>query len=271
MKTVKLIVNVLLIVILMSGFAFAQSKSYVKTFHISGNAEYLKSGTNLWKTLEAGKALYSGDSVRTHEDSFAEIAFDKKKENMVSILAKSHVVIRLKDEEKIELIDGEVFALVNQLPKGSTFEIRTPTAVCGARGTGWGAKANKAKTTVSAYEKDSYAKGMDESGKIMEGNLTVKQGYETIVKLFGKPSALSKISDKAYEKWNSWKDTLIDRIAGSRGKGMMGTNLEQLLSQKEKMVEKQDNDRVQDRLSRRAEEKREYESPTGGDNGGDYK
>jgi len=259
MRSYKFAITVLFTLVLASGFVFAESGSSVKTFNVSGKAEYLKKNTTDWAALSTGMLLYSGDSIKTHEKSGVEIAFDKRKKNVVQISADSHVVLKLTKEEKIELVDGEIFALIKSIPRGSKFEVRTPAAVCGARGTGFGAKTGKNKTVVSSYEHDSYAKGIGKDGKIMEDNLTVKQGFKTIVKKFQKPSKPSKIGSWNYGKWHSWKDNLDDRIKGRKKKTDLGKNLEKILGQKSKIFEKGDKDRIKDKLSQKQEQKTEPE------------
>jgi len=260
MRFYKFAITILVVLVLASGFVFAESGSSVKTFNVSGKAEYLKKDTADWGKLSTGMLLYSGDSIKTYKNAGVEIAFDKRKKNIVKIGADSHIVLKLTKEEKIELVDGEIFALIKSIPRGSKFEVRTPAAVCGARGTGFGAKTDKNKTVVSSYENDSYAKGIGKDGKVMEDNLTVKEGFKTTVKKFKKPSKLSKIGNRKYEKWNGWKDNLDDRIKGRKKKSGLGKNLEKMMGQKGEIFERGDDDRIRDRLSRRTEQQTEQQS-----------
>ena len=245
MRHLKLAIGCVLIVFLALSLTAATPKTSVEVIYVVGRAEFLSREDSDWKEAKVGRSLFSGDSIKTYKDSSVEISFDGRKENVVSINPNSHVVLKLFEQEKIELIDGEVFALITQLPYGSTFEIRTPTAVCGARGTGWGANANKSRTIVSGYENDSYAKGVDKNGNIMEDNLTVTQGFWTMVTLFGKPSKLSKISDKDYKKWNKWKDAFMERIFGKRTRRKrLSDDLDKIGDKQERMEDKKVDERM---------------------------
>ena len=251
MRHFKLAIGFILIVFLTVSLTAATPKTSVEVIYVSGRAEFLSSGGSDWQGARVGKSLFSGDSIKTYKDSSVEISFDGRKENVVSINPDSHVVLKLFEQEKMELIDGEIFALITKLPRGSNFEIRTPTAVSGARGTGWGANANKSRTIVSGYEKSSYAKGIDRDGNIMEDNLTVTQGFWTTVKLFGKPSKLSKISDKDYKKWNKWKDAFLERIFGRRTRRKrLSDDLDKIGDKQERMEDK----KVDERMRKTTEE-----------------
>ncbi len=124
----------------------AESSSSVLVFNISGTVKVLPSGHTVWKDAREGMTLRTGDSIRTNELSSAELAFNDKKSNVVKVQPDTFVVLKLKDGEKIELIDGTVLSSLADLPRGSEFEIRTPNATCGARGTRYKVTSRKQKS-----------------------------------------------------------------------------------------------------------------------------
>ncbi len=251
MKYLRLAIIFTCLLVCATGIISAKSKTSVKVFYVTGHAEYLSSGKSNWKTLKTGARLYSGDSIKTGEGVWLDIAFDESNKNMVSVRPQSHVVIRLEKCEKIELIDGEVFALVRNLPRGSTFEIRTPTAICGARGTGWGVSGNSGGTTVSAYQSDSYVKGLAKDGTPKPDETALMEGYKSVVKLFGSPSGLKKISEQEYLKWGKWLDDLMQRIYGRRIiMERLITDLEKIEDKQERIEERKDDDRIRKREER---------------------
>ncbi|MBL7157940.1 MAG: FecR domain-containing protein [Candidatus Omnitrophica bacterium] len=228
-------------------FITAKGEEAVIISYIEGTAEVLLSGQPGWQNAKKGMLLGSGDSIKTHKESSMEISFDGDT-NLVNIEENTHVVIKLDGIEKLELIDGEILALVKSIPKGSRFEIRTPTAVCGARGTGWGANAKKDETVVDCYENKAYAKGIDKKGNIMEDNLTVPKGSRTIVKLFQKPSKLMKLAGKDFGKWNKWKESLFERGLSKKARmERLSRDLTKIQQQKEKIIERKDEDRIRKR------------------------
>jgi len=253
MKFFKYAIFILFIFMFTTGVVFAGVNSRVKVLSVSGKVKYLSSKEDVWKELKKNKYLRSGDSVKTGSNSSAELAFDSEKNNIVKINSSAYVVLKLQGSEKIEIINGEVFSLIKRLSQGSSFEIRTPTAICGARGTGWGTKADKKETVISAYEKDSYTKGVGEDGKAMTGETTVKQGFKSVVKRFEKPSKLMKLTDKESKKWDKWKKNIEIRVISKR-KGMerLTKDLDKIQGQKERIVDK----KVEDRIRKREESTR---------------
>jgi len=237
--------------------AISQPEAKVTVIGLSGRAEYMKSGKTEWVRLKSGRRLGSGDNVRTYKKASVDIAFDSDGHNVVSIKENTHVVLKLEKNEKINLIDGEVFALVKALEAGSQFEIRTPTAVCGARGTGWGADADGNKTTVSAYEKDSYAKGLDKNGNPAEDNMIVRQGFRTTVKRLEKPSRLIKISERDMKRWGSWKDELASRFSGKRTAraARMAERIDRMEAKTERAEEMRDEERIESKEEKAAQSK----------------
>ncbi|MGB2705458.1 MAG: FecR domain-containing protein [Candidatus Omnitrophota bacterium] len=247
MKYFKFATIIFLIFILIPTLAQARPEPFVKVISVSGSAEYLASGKTDWEELKVDMLLRSGDSVKTGKDSSVNIAFDGERENVVNIRSSTHVVLVLGEREKIELVDGEVFALIKRLPSGSSFEIRTPTAVCGARGTGWGALVDRLKTIISSYENASYAKGIKKDGTLTDETI-ILEGYKAIVKIYGEISKLMKIADKDYEQWNTWKDALIELLSRARAiMERLAKDLDKIQDQKEKIEERRDEDRIRKR------------------------
>jgi len=248
MKFLKLAVYSISIILIVACLISAVSKPSVTVAYVRGKVKYLSLGKVSWEDLKMGTRLYSGDSIKTSSSGNVDLAFGQA--NEVSIRPNTHVVIKLEDPEKIELIDGEVFALVAKLPAGSTFEVRTPTAVCGARGTGFGAKGNKNSTTVSGYENDSYAKGIQKDGKPMKDETIVKQGYKTKVKKFKKPSKLKKMSKREMNKYGKWKEerkqrgTAKKKTDKKKTKKRLIKDLEQIVDKQDKLEERRDDDRI---------------------------
>jgi len=239
-----IIVGLVIIISFALGFTGALAESRVKVIGTSGDAEFQKSGEREWKKVSKKIYLHSGDSVKTYEDSSVDLAFDTMKERIVGIASNSHVVIKLVGNEKIKLLDGEVYALIKKLPAGSSFEIRTPTAVCGARGTGWGAKGNKNSSTISSYEDSSYVSGLKKDGSKTK-ETTVPEKYETTVGRFMKLSPFRKISDEKYGKWDTWRDLVTKHTTQGRVKmeRLVG-DLEKIERQKERIDERISDDRI---------------------------
>ncbi|MCM8761395.1 MAG: hypothetical protein NC933_04610, partial [Candidatus Omnitrophica bacterium] len=97
------------------------------------------------------------------------------------------------------------------IPKGSSFEIRTPAGISGARGTGWGSKTDGETAIFSSYENAIYVKGINRDGSVMEGELTVSEGFRAVVDKFERPERLEQISRADIDRWNGFRQEVIGR------------------------------------------------------------
>jgi hypothetical protein len=110
---------------------------------IEGQAEVLRAGTAAWTPLKAGDAVNLGDQLRTPANSKLKLLF---RDDSVLTLAQSSL---LKVDEQVigatapisrfSLFLGTIRALVTDRygAAGARFEVETPTAVAGVRGTGF--------------------------------------------------------------------------------------------------------------------------------------
>jgi len=238
MKYFKYFLFCFTIVCLFSVVAYGYD-SYVKVFSISGKAEVRTGDEDKWIEAQTGMTLHSGDGIKTYKDSYIDLAFDRGKKNAVRINSNTHVVLKLGKEEKMELIDGEVFSTINDLPRGSSFMLRTPTAVCGARGTDWLTKADKEKTVVEAYKDNVFARGIDKMGRPMEGREIIKHGFKSKIVRFKKPSKPTKIPEKDLKHGKSLRKSLSKQGAAKIRKiktGKKRKTFQRLTGQAERAV-----------------------------------
>jgi hypothetical protein len=161
------------------------------------------------------------------------------------------------------------------LPEDSTFEVRTPTGVSGARGTGWRSATDGQRSSFEAYDNTIYVKGLNPDGSVMEEETDVDMGYKTTVERFEKPGRIEKLTEREMERWNSWRDDVKNREAKSnevsdqgegagRGSTQAGrdrldrisreetNDVESLESRKQDISESRDAERIQERQSEQA-------------------
>ena len=117
-----------------------------------------------WVDASKGMALNEGNSVKTADSSYCDIALDQEKKNILSIGPNSEVKLG-EDFKRINIPRGRVFAELKNLPSGSQFEITTPQAVAGVRGTAWESVV-EAASKFNVKEHTVYVKGLDKEGKL---------------------------------------------------------------------------------------------------------
>ena len=111
---------------------------------IQGDVWFRKDGTTEWKGAEKGLFLLEKDAIKTGENGKAEILLDSKGETgKLDLAANTEMSIETmkKDpdsDDKTTLLDlalGKVLIKVEKLKGNSSFQVKTPTSICGVRGT----------------------------------------------------------------------------------------------------------------------------------------
>ena len=111
-----------------------------RILHTEGTVEVKAPGEDIWKTPQKGAWVQKGSEIRTGDGSSCEIGLGgTSSRSVVRMKPNSQTALEKLDADKIrvDLASGRVLVWVRDLPKGSTFEVATPTAVATARGTGW--------------------------------------------------------------------------------------------------------------------------------------
>ncbi len=130
--------------LLVAGGAVAQSGA-------TGRIEYLEGFVEVNGSLvDIGGTVQSGDIIRTDAGAYAEIVFNRR--NIFRIGESTRAVLRLGGERPgIDLNQGSFTAVFERLRRiggdNADFEVRTPTAVGGVRGTSFFVKVEGPDST----------------------------------------------------------------------------------------------------------------------------
>lgn len=208
----SLAVCVFVIALFICSCAFAQYSPEV--IKVTGDPKIMKQGSDKWASCKLNMAVGNGDKIRTAKADSVEIGFVEDRKNLVKVGADSDVVVLSgRNPYLVELVSGEAMALLMSLPEDSTFEVRTPTGVSGARGTGWRSLTDGKKSTFEAYDNTIYVKGVNPDGSVMEEETLVDMGYKTVVDRFEKPGLVERLTDREMQRWNEWRDDVKNREA----------------------------------------------------------
>jgi hypothetical protein len=110
---------------------------------LQGRAEAQRARQTAWSALAAGASVFVGDRIRTAEASRVKLLM--RDDSVLTLGPKSELVIDSQvvrqegSKSQLEAIAGSVRAVVTERygTKGSSFGMKTPTAVAGVRGTGF--------------------------------------------------------------------------------------------------------------------------------------
>ena len=191
--------------------AYAGQAEQAAVTYSSGTVQVQLEGSREYVSAQEGMVLEAGDTVKTQDGSSAELSFNDDNSNLVRLDANTTIQMIFSGDEKLEMTTGEVFSSVSSLPSGSAFEIRTPTAVSGARGTDWITKVTEGGTDVEAVESTPYVRHFEAEGTVSAQITPISMGHMTTVRKFQKPMPQRPISDARRQQWQMVKEDVRKR------------------------------------------------------------
>lgn len=190
----------------------ADRADYVaKITRLEGQATILKLEVLRAVPIEVGQGIELGDIIRTMEDSKVEITFTD--ETVVGVAANTKINIMdylVEGEERkrglIKLSRGKLRAIVTKASKGKKpgrFNVVTPTAITGVRGTDFFVFHSKGLTklavkegSVDIYNPTKCGEGTGELYREDCGNVVVDAGHSTKVMATFKPEPPKFITEE---------------------------------------------------------------------------
>lgn len=183
---------------------------------VQGTVEVQRAGAGPWTAVQRGDELAAQDRVRTGRASLVEIAFDQREDNVVRLGEQAELAIESLAPHQLRLSKGALLSVVKRVPKRSTFEVRTPTAVIGVRGTGWTTETDGRTTEAAAFEDTIFGRGVDPRGNVT-GEVDIEEGLKTVFDESGQIGALERITDAEQDRWNEFKEEIGEHIQETEG------------------------------------------------------
>jgi hypothetical protein len=148
-------------------------------------AEVQRSGQPAWGEVPDGAPIYLGDSLRTGAGGRLKLIFTDK--SILILAENSHLAVtehvydpdQRKRRSLYKLYEGKVRAIVGELfGAQSRFEIQTPVALAGVKGTDLETHHEKPCSTVYSHVGDVYAKNLVPA---LGGEVTFNAGFLTVI------------------------------------------------------------------------------------------
>lgn len=171
-----------------------KAEPFARAIAVEGDVLVQKGGTGEWKDLADGSILDKKDVIQTGQASRADITYDKDLDNVLRVTQNS--TVRLQDESEIHMPKGKILAKLDNLKPGSQFNCRTPSAICGVRGSGFGVDTDGPETKAYAYDHDCYVTSLDPAGNPVGDTMTLKEGYKCLIKE-GQPPEKPEMMDNS--------------------------------------------------------------------------
>ena len=202
--------------VLLSGLAFLGVVRAAEMILVEGSVQVQSPVDKEWKNAEKGMQVQIGDSVRTARHSRAEIALDTDKKNTVRVEEKTLVVLNSATAgtvDRLDLTRGRVYANLEGIKEGLGFEVNTPSAVAGVRGSSYMVYVERDGDEVAAYKDTVYLRAFDQE-KNQIGETMLPEGFKTIIDRFELPGALTSITNREYMRFENMRDDLIRHAEG---------------------------------------------------------
>ncbi|MBN1962889.1 MAG: FecR domain-containing protein [Deltaproteobacteria bacterium] len=178
---------------------------------------------------QAGVALIAGTRIRTGKNSSAEVVFADG--SLLKLRSNSSILLsgnkRQKQKSSILLFFGHIWSKVSPSPGHTSYEVSTPNAVCGVRGTEFATQVGddgslRMQVTEGKVAVDGDSDGSEQvaqKGQQVEAN---EQGINAPNESSNQPS---------YEKWQGQKRERLRK----NGKNIVQSMKGRILSRKEKL------------------------------------
>ncbi len=199
--------------ITVSAVSFSRAAEII---YLEGNVQVQSAADDTWIKAEKGMQVDIGDSIRTARHSRVDIALDAQKQNTIRLEQKTQVVLNSASEGSLDRLDlsrGMVYSNLENIKAGLSFEVNTPSAVAGVRGSSYRVYTERDSDEVSAYKDTVFIKTFD-ANKQQTTETMLPEGFKTIIERFEIPGALVQVSLREFERFDNLKDDLLDNAAG---------------------------------------------------------
>ncbi|MBF0531990.1 MAG: FecR domain-containing protein [Candidatus Omnitrophica bacterium] len=210
---------VLAVTLLASNFLSRDSQDRARVLRISGPVSVERSGGKIVPV--AGMVLNNRDKLVTGEGAFVEVAYDEGLKDVVRVGSRSQVVLEsavIEKQTNIFLSQGDIILKLEKLEKGSTFKVRTPTAVAGVRGTSFGVSLRGKEAVILDFDSRIFVKGINRDFIENTDELLLNEGWKVRLAQFERPSRVERITDAERTVWLAWIneiDGLSPKAAGA--------------------------------------------------------
>jgi len=177
------------------------------------------------KPVEEGDLLSVDDVLQVGASSYVDLAYDKDWNNVTRVEENSSIRIRSLTPPEVELDEGGVFAKLKSLPKDSSFNVQTPTAIASVRGTEYRTTYLEGETQVyNVSDSDVYVYGVDDSGQKQEAEPVVVRNSEKtfIPQRGGVPQAPRRMEQADIQRAANFKQGIEQKIQQNVQRGRVG-------------------------------------------------
>jgi len=181
-----------------------------KTFLVKGDVRIKKAAPgSQWNEMTTSTILEKGDSIETSGEAFAELMIGDNVERSVRVGQRTNVVVEGINPTVINLSKGKVMAAMKKLDPRSSFVVKTPIAICGARGTAWLQEANGDASKICVFQNDVYIQCVDAKGRPIAKKYITSEGTQRAIEKGSPIGNPEKISPTTWRLWEAWYKSIM--------------------------------------------------------------
>ncbi|MCM8769132.1 MAG: FecR domain-containing protein [Candidatus Omnitrophica bacterium] len=197
--------------VVIAGLLWAEERPVISLVSKKGNVAGWNASDRRWEEIAAKSQLAVGSYLKTGKESEAVISFGKKA--VVTLGSETLIKIRLVlfEQENLKHLQlesrrGRIWSAVEKLPTPEgKFEIETPNAVAGVRGTvflvSYTPEEQASKISVISGE-------VGVSSRLVEGYVILKENMSTVVVANKPPISPQVLEEKERLEWEMWKQRI---------------------------------------------------------------
>ena len=181
-----------------------------------GRVEAQSPSDNEWKKAEKGTQLAIGDIIRTARNSVAEVALDPAKKNTIRIEPRTVVTLNsgaAGTVDRLDLARGKVYANLEDIRTGLTFEVNTPSAVAGVRGSSYSVYVERDSDEIVAFKDTVFIRAYNADKELIAETM-LPEGFKTLIERFSEPAVFAQISGREFRHFDNNMEDLSSRIEG---------------------------------------------------------
>jgi len=150
--------------------------------------------------------------------------------------------------KRLFVSSGRALFLVESLPSGSFFEIRTPTTIVKLAGSGISVEIEGRNTIVSCFMGKAYVSGIDADGISLGQTIQIDKDFKSIVGTNEMPSNPIALTMTEEEEWSQFRENLCGHFEQLVKKGLCDKtlNIEQIDSITEQFDREEEEEEIRD-------------------------
>lgn len=153
-----------------------------------GDVRIIPKGTSLGVKAEEGMVIHPGDWVRTGIGSYITLVFDKRGNKVVELQEDSLIIIKGDGYYNLQIMDGKLTAILENMEKNDYFRVLTPSAVAESNNSVWMVDSSGILTTVSSVSGYMGVYGVNTDGTAKDQRYEIVEGNARTTRMFEDPS-----------------------------------------------------------------------------------